>query len=221
MTQLPSLKYSHTSGGLAIHSKSSSLICLSGSKCKTVEKYTDELLIKGYGKKKSKGDTSEMQWNNLPELSYDRANAGYVVVNDYLYAFFGYSASSNKSLHSIERLDLSKDYIGSYFEWDIIKYNRGDGVSMNLQGFICVDSKDENEIIIVGGQAGSLYNDKIISFNNTSKNLVVKGKFDIRNASFTQMKNTVPSNDAKTYFLVDDDNDLIKYDSSSNQFNIV
>ena len=200
MNQLQSLKNNHSHGGMVIHPKSSSIICLSGFNTRAVERYSDNLLIKGFKKISNRVKPAyENQWYNLPELKTDRSRAGYIIVNDIIYAFFGYSQKTNSYCKTIERLDLNKDYIGSYFGWEEIKYSSNKSkFDPYLTSFYCVENIFNNEIILIGGfDSNEQSNEKILSYKIGEKNLEIEFNYKNSNFNFEMMQESVP-------FLKDD-----------------
>jgi hypothetical protein len=171
MTRKNKLNSSHPQGALIYYNKSDSLICLSGENNKIVEKLSI--------------NNNEM-WGNLPEMKYDRINAGYIIINDqYLYALFGFSKIKSQYLNTIERLLLTQDYIGSNFAWEEIKCRISEDVTipslMNsqvyLESFFTVANKDD--LILFGGYDGKTdkNNNQIYVYNLHSREInLLSGK---------------------------------------------
>ena len=83
---------SHDNGSLFLDDTYNCLYILGGKKIKTCEYYSfqDKKIYK------------------LPDLTIDRANASYIVSNNKIFAFFGFSYSKNSYSNSIEYLDNNK-----------------------------------------------------------------------------------------------------------------
>jgi hypothetical protein len=171
MTRKNKLNSSHPLGALIYYNKTDSLICLSGENNKNVEK----LCL-----------NKEEIWGNLPEMKYDRINAGFIIINDqYLYALFGFSKLKCQYLNTIERLLLTQDYIGSNFAWEEIKCRISDDINspnlmssqVFLESFFTVANKDD--LILFGGYDGKTdkNNNQIYVFNLHSREInLLSGK---------------------------------------------
>jgi hypothetical protein len=146
---------SHKSGGLVYNQKNNSLYSLSGNHVKNCEKL---VLAK-----------SKLEY--IPEMTYDRSHASYVILNEnYLYAFFGYSYLNASYLDTIERINLdSSDGV-----WEMVKYSfeSNNVFSTSLKSFITIP-KSEEDIYIFGGYDGKnrTNNKNLIKFNSSSSEM--------------------------------------------------
>jgi chromosome segregation ATPase len=218
MSYIAQLRINHMNGGLVIDGFRNTLICLSGSKTNTVEKYSD-LFIKGYYSFEGRNSYMSKQWTNMPELKYDRANAGYVIVNDCVYAMFGYSNTQKRYIESIERLSLA-----SGTQWEEVKFALGSDISLQLKSFASVEDSDNSSIIIFGGQDGSGYksNRVTLTYNYLQNTLTSNNSFTSSNALFSRSTGLVPFYMDGTFSFAgyDDNNKAFLIEPSKSRFGV-
>jgi chromosome segregation ATPase len=222
MTHISQLKTNHMNGGLVVDGFRNTLICLSGSKTNSVEKYYDDCLIKGYFSFEGKKYYSSTSWSSLPELKYDRANAGYVNVNDCIYAIFGYSNSEKRYIETIERLNLANCSM-----WEEVKLSISPDISNpQLKSFICLEDSDNNRIVIFGGQDGATWktNKLTLNYNYIQNSLTINNQFPMNNNNslFNRVTAVVPAYLDNTFGFAgfDDDSKAYLFDPSKSKFNV-
>jgi hypothetical protein len=190
MSFISTLKSNHKNGGLVADGFRNALICLSGTLTNSVEKYVDDYLVKGYYSFEGRKTYPNQSWSNFPELKHDREKAGYVIVNDCIYAMFGYSNTQKKYIETIERIPLS-----NYTTWEEIKLT-SDAPSLQLRSFTCIEDSDNNRIIIFGGQDGSNWksNKGALNYNYIQSSVTVNSNFAVNNNNsyFNRVTGLVP-----------------------------
>jgi chromosome segregation ATPase len=205
MSFISTLKDNHMNGGLVVDGYRNSLICLSGSRTNTVERYTDENIIKGYYSFDTRRNVSNQNLGNLTELKHDRANAGYIIMNDCIYAMFGYSNSQKQYVETIERLTLA-----SYTSWEEIKLTN-DVPTLQLRSILCIEDSDNNRILVLGGQDGSNWksNKHILNYNYLQNTLTINNNFsNAKSSYFNRVTGVVPyySESSFSFAAFDDNN---------------
>ena len=84
--------YSHDNGSIMLDSRSNCLYVFGGKKISSCEYYS----------------FSDKKVYKLPDLITDRANASFIVSNNKIYGFFGFSYSKDNYANTIEYMDYSK-----------------------------------------------------------------------------------------------------------------
>ena len=91
--------------------------------------------------------------NEIPNLNFDRANASYIISNNKIFGFFGFSFKKGKYICNIEYIDKNK-----LDKWDIINLNfdfKKDSLPFHLRNISTFNYENEqNRIIIYGGKQG-------------------------------------------------------------------
>ena len=155
MNKLANLTSNHESGSLVYTELGNSIICISGKNNKKTEKYVNEDIITSFLKKTkiaykkvSKENQYKNTWQQYPELNSDRIYSSFVIIDKYIYGFFGYNSQLNKYLDSIERLNLENPV-----SWDIINYKKNENISYLRKNFASARVSND-EILFIGGYDG-------------------------------------------------------------------
>ena len=109
--------------------------------------YKDEVfVIGGYDSMKVEVYHTEFEdWTNLPDLNYDRQDAGVCIINNILYVFLGYSSSQGKVSRNFERLNLEDRDKG----WKLLSVFNP--IDLNAVTCNCAIFPYEEGVIIFGG----------------------------------------------------------------------
>ncbi len=197
ITKLSNLKYNHLNGGLIKYDNK--IICISGNFTKKIEAY----------------DLKLNKWNDsiIKEMNQERAKSSFLIVNNFIYAFYGYNYIQNKYINNIEYYDNNL--------WKEIYINNN-----NLNGIIehiCyVDFN--NDIIILGGINEKGFNKNYYKINLNNKTLINIGQEKISeensvfNSQIIMLKNNYNS---ENFILCFDRNNNVHrfspYDISNHQ----
>jgi len=102
-------------------------------------------------------DTEEVK--EIPNLNFDRATASYIISNDKIVGFFGFSFKKGKYIYNIEYINKN-----TLDKWEVIDLNinsKEEELSFHLRNISTFNyENDQNKIIIYGGKQGR--NEKII-----------------------------------------------------------
>ena len=149
ITKLSNLKYNHLNCGLIKYDNK--IICISGNFTKKIEAY----------------DLKLNKWNDsiIKEMNQERAKSSFLIINNFIYAFYGYNYIQNKYINNIEFYENNL--------WKEIYINNN-----NLNGIIehiCyVDFN--NDIIILGGMNEKGFNKNYYKLNLNNKKLINIGQ---------------------------------------------
>ena len=149
ITKLSNLKYNHLNCGLIKYDNK--IICISGNFTKKIEAY----------------DLKLNKWNDsiIKEMNQERAKSSFLIINNFIYAFYGYNYIQNKYINNIEFYENNV--------WKEIYINNN-----NLNGIIehiCyVDFN--NDIIILGGMNEKGFNKNYYKLNLNNKKLINIGQ---------------------------------------------
>ena len=199
--KLCSLQNNHSNGSLLNYENN--IICCSGDYNKKVEMYS----------------INKNEWTNLPEMLIERSNSFACLVNNkdnkYIFNVFGFNSQTKEYLNTIEYLILNqKDS-----NWNLLKYNNPNLISLNLSNLFCVNYYD-NKIIIIGGYNGkdNKYINKFIQFildkDNFENNIIVE-ETERKFKDIDINKKYLFCKGYKNY----NDNNEIFYEVFDNQFN--
>ena len=185
----------HNSGSLFLDEINRRIFCFSGKYNKKVEYYSFE----------------KMKIKEIPELSIERANASYCLINNNkLYSFFGYCFPMNNYTETIEYIDLKLmdrwNYISVSTELD----------ELNIHCFSTVHIEGRSYVYLFGGIKGNgeLINDYFFKFD-TYGNEVEKIDFDEEEKNkciFTKNSTFIKIED--NYYLMDDNFNVHSVDGS-------
>ena len=121
---------SHDNGSLFLDNISNCLFVFGGKKTRSCEYYSfqDKKIYK------------------LPDLTIDRANASYIVSNNKIYSFFGFSYSKNTYSNSIEYIDyIKKDF---WVELKDIKFLKNN-ISFDVESVSTMYYKNDPNLILI------------------------------------------------------------------------
>ena len=184
----------HNCGSLYLDDINRRIFSLSGKFNKKVEYYSFE----------------NTKIKEIPELSIERANASYCIINNKLYSFFGYCFPMNNYTETIECLDLKL-----MDRWNYISVST-DLDELNIQCISSVHIEGRSYVYLFGGIKGDgeLIYDFFYKFD-TYGNEVEKIEFDedekIR-CLFTKNSNFIKIDNH--YFLMDDNYNIHIVDAS-------
>ena len=127
----------HNLGCLLLDQENNRILVIGGKNTNMCESYTF--------------DSKEIR--DIPNLNFDRCNASFIISNDKIYGFFGFSFKKGKNLFNIEYID--KNILD---KWDIIDLNfeyKKDLLPFHLKNISTFNyENDPNKIIIYGGKQG-------------------------------------------------------------------
>ena len=87
----------------------------------------------------------------MPDLTTDRANSSFIISNNKIYGFFGFSYKNNKYCRTIEYID--KDNLDKWFE--IKKINTlNENINLEVKNISTVHYKENNKILLYNGTQG-------------------------------------------------------------------
>ena len=130
-------KNSHNLGCLLLDEEKNKILILGGKNATSCESYSF--------------DNNELK--ELPNLNFDRSNGSFIISNDKIYGFFGYSYKKGKYLFNIEC--INKNILD---KWEIIELNvesKKDLLPFHLKNFSTVIYEhNPNKIMLYGGKHG-------------------------------------------------------------------
>ena len=95
---------------------------------------------------------NDKQINQLPDLITDRANASFIISNNKIFGFFGFSYSKNNYANSIEYIDYNKK--DKWFELTDISLGQND-ISFDVESISTMYyKKNKDQILIYSGIQG-------------------------------------------------------------------
>ena len=180
----------HNSGSLFLDEINKSIIVFSGKFNKKVEYFSFE----------------NRKINNYPELNIERANATYSLINNKLYALFGFCCPMNSYTQNIEFINFQ-----NMDSWKIISLNSNfDIINLNIHCISNLQINGKNSIIIFGGikNEGEIIFDSFLIFdadNNLITKILVKNNQNY-GCIFTKNTNFIPLDN--NYLLIDDNNNV-------------
>jgi hypothetical protein len=155
VNRLAMLSDNHTNCSLIYYEKGNMLICLSGLNNRKVEYYINDDILRSRFVKSGQ-NREKNQWKYLPEMNLERSECAYAIVNDNLFAFFGFCGPQKKCLNSIECLNLLKPT-----KWEFIHYVNPNEFSLFIRGHSAI-ALSNNEILFLGGYDS--HNEKPIEY---------------------------------------------------------
>ncbi len=148
----------HCGGSLIYISLTNSIYCLGGLNTKKCEIYcNDEILFSISNHQNSKNLSNK--WEMLPELGSFRQDFSSIVLNRFLYVFYGVNSATKINNNSIERLSIIKKDV-----WEQINLNQNLSVSQTLNSHGSLIYNDR-EILLLGGRDGKNSKDSILIYN--------------------------------------------------------
>lgn len=164
---LEDLNNSHHYGLLIYSHLNNSIYCIGGINSKKCEFYRNDSLVfpssaivnPHLNETQQTIKIKSQNWNNGPDMNIYRQEFAGMIVNNYLYVFFGFNNLTSLNNNTVERLNVLKND-----KWEIIPYSNPSNLNIGLSGHgIC--KKSEVEILIFGGFDGKVYKDNIILYN--------------------------------------------------------
>ena len=137
--------YNHDNGNLLLDKENNRLFVLGGKESTKCEYYT----------------FSDKKVNYMPDLTIDRANASFIICNNKIYGFFGFSYKNNKYCGNIEYIDNK-----NLDKWSEIKNIKilNENVNFQVESVSTINyGEDENKILLYAGIQGD--NEDYISEN--------------------------------------------------------
>ena len=180
----------HNSGSLFLDEINKSIIVFSGKFNKKVEYFSFE----------------NGKINNYPELNIERANATYSLINNKIYALFGFCCPMNSYTQNIEFINFQ-----NMDSWKIISLNTNfDYINLNIHCISNFQINGKNSIIVFGGikNEGEIVFDSFLIFdadNNIITKILVKNNQNY-GCIFTKNTNFIPLDN--NYLLIDDNNNV-------------
>ena len=104
-------------------------------------------------------------WEALPDLNYSRQEFCSIVVNNFIYVYFGFNNLTNTNNNSIERLNVNHNDF-----WEVIMFTVPDNISVCLSSHACILVNPE-ELYILGGYDGKSYKDHVLRYNFTENSI--------------------------------------------------
>jgi len=147
----------HNSGSILLNKEKNKIFIFSGKFNRKVECF----------------DYKEYKIEELPEINIERSNSTYSILNNNIYAFFGFCYPQSIYTQSIEYLNLK-----NLESWKFISINNE--INYNIKNISSICLNDNNTIIILGGIKGDneYINDKIYEFS-INENII--NEKDIKN----------------------------------------
>ncbi len=157
MFQLAETLSSHCGGHLIYNPLNNSIYCLGGLNTKKCEVYkNDEILISN---NQQTNENLYNKWETVPDLNCTRYDFGSIVINGFLYAFFGMNNTTKINNNTIERLNVIKND-----SWELINFNNTFSVPQTLNGFGILNLNDR-ELLLMGGSDGKNCISSIYTYN--------------------------------------------------------
>ena len=182
LNRLNNLKFNHTNCGLIKYDNK--IISLSGNFTKKVETY----------------DLKSNKWNDslIKEMNQERSKSSYLIINNYIYAFYGYNYIKSKFINNIEFYDVDNNL------WKEININN------NINGLIehITYINLNNDIIIFGGFNENGFNNNYYKLNLDNKNLTNESNSEYNilfNSQIIELRNDF-----------DNENNIICFDKNNN-----
>ena len=149
ITKLSNLKYNHLNCGLIKYDNK--IICISGNFTKKIEAY----------------DLKLNKWNDLliKEMNQERAKSSFLIINNYIYSFYGYNYIQNKYINNIEFYD------NNFWKEIYINNNNLNGI---IEHICYVDFN--NDIIILGGINEKGFNKNFYKLNLNNNKIINIGQ---------------------------------------------
>lgn len=173
MINLNNPLFSHFGGSLIYVPLTNSIFCLGGYNSKKCEFYKNDKLLNNKIPALNSSNFQDSFWYEAPEFNISRMDFSSIVINRFIYVFFGHVKSHSQNLNSIERLNLIKNE-----SWELINLKNNLGISYNLMGN-GVLAYNESEVLLLGGsdEKGQM-RDTIFLFNSNS-NIIRKFEYKI------------------------------------------
>ena len=191
-------KKEHNLGCLLLDQENNRILIIGGKNTNICESYTF--------------DNKEVK--EIPNLNIDRCNASFIISNDKIYGFFGFSFKKGKYLFNIECINKNK-----LDKWEIIDLNfeyKKDLLPFHLKNISTFNyEKSPNKIMIYGGKKGR--NEAIVDnyyyIYDTVENKFEKmeGLFyniikDYKSINIWKMADLIETDDKKGFFLTNKSN---------------
>ena len=146
---------SHNLGCLLLDEENNKILIIGGKNATSCESYSF--------------DSNELK--ELPNLKFDRSNTSFIISNNKIYGFFGYSYKKGKYLFNIEYINKN-----TLDKWEILELNvefKKDLLPFHLKNVSTyIYGHDPNKIMIYGGKQGrsELIVDSYYYIYNTEEN---------------------------------------------------
>ena len=128
--------YSHDNGSLMLEKEYNRLFVFGGKNTVSCEYYS----------------FNDKKVNSIPDLNKERANASFIICNDKIYSFFGFSYEKNKYSGSIEYIDNKK--LDKWYEINEINILNKE-ITFDVESVSTLIMKeDNNKILIYAGIKG-------------------------------------------------------------------
>lgn len=150
--------FQHYGSNLIYNAYNNSIYCLGGMNTKKCEVYkNDQILISFSNQKNIKSCNNK--WEALPEFNNFRHNFSSIIINRFIYVFFGINSATKTNNNSIERLSFIKNDI-----WELININQNLSICqyLNCHGSLVYN---ESEVLLIGGYDGYNSKDSIYVYN--------------------------------------------------------
>ena len=130
MTKICKFNNCHDNGSIMLDNKENNLYIFGGKTIKSCEYYS----------------FNDKQIKNLPDLIYDRANASFIISNNKIFGFFGFSYEKNDYVKSIEYIDYNTKE--KWFELKDINILNKD-ISFDVESVSTMYYKKNNDKILI------------------------------------------------------------------------
>lgn len=164
---------SHLLGNLIYVPLNNCIYCIGGVNTKKCEIYkNDELFLSKLNINLNHNSHSESNklnknnyWQMIAEMSCFRSDFSSIIINQFIYVFFGFNNATKINNNSIERLNVLKNDI-----WESMNLNQNIsfGITLNSHGILPLNEK---EILLVGGNDGKNNKDAIFVYNSSNNSL--------------------------------------------------
>ena len=164
--RLGDLRFSHFYGSLVYLDLSNCIYCIGGINTKKCEIYRNDNVLFTNNNLINSTKIQQNTWEALPDLNYSRQEFCSLVVNNFIYVFFGFNNLTNGNNNSIERINVNfNDF------WEVIMYTVSDSINVCLSSHACALVNQE-EVYIFGGYDGKTYKDGVLIFNTTNNSII-------------------------------------------------
>ena len=138
LNKICKFNYEHDNGSLLLDKEYNRIFVFGGKNTKKCEFYS----------------FNEKKVNSIPDLNIDRANGSFIICNDKIFGFFGFSYKNNKYCGNIEYIDIKK--LDRWYEIKNLKIlNDNINNKFDIESVSTINYKeDKNKILIYGGIQG-------------------------------------------------------------------
>ena len=128
-------EYGHNNGNLLLDEEHNRLFVFGGKETTKCEYYS----------------FNEKKIYDLPDLTTDRANSSFIISNNKIYGFFGFSYKNNKYCRTIEYID--KENLDKWYEIKHIN-TLNENINLEVKNISTVHYKENNKILLYNGTQG-------------------------------------------------------------------